>query len=123
MKARLTGNSRAGLFLFLAIYACALAALLPMLSLWLDEIYDLMVARMAHLADVLDYVPHVSGNVPLNYVVQFGSVHLLGFSAFAGRLPSAISSIMACAGVFVLARKLGIRWQSGPLRPLWQPTQ
>jgi len=110
MKARLTGNSRAGLFLFLAVYACALAALLPVLSLWLDEIYDLMVARMDHLADVLAYVPHVSGNVPLNYVVQFGSVHLLGFSAFTGRLPSAISSVIACAGIFVLARKLGFRW-------------
>jgi 4-amino-4-deoxy-L-arabinose transferase-like glycosyltransferase len=110
MKARLTGNSRAGLFLFLAVYACALAALLPVLSLWLDEIYDLIVARMAHISDVLAYVPHVSGNVPLNYVVQFASVHLLGFSAFTGRLPSAISSVVACTGVFVLARKLRLRW-------------
>lgn len=110
MKARLTGNSRAGLFLFLAIYACALAALLPVLSLWLDEIYDLIVARMDHLADVLAYVPHVSGNVPLNYVIQFGSVHLLGFSAFTGRLPSAISSVIACAGVLVLAMRMGLRW-------------
>ena len=110
MKARLTSNSRAGLFLFLAVYACALAALLPVLSLWLDEIYDLIVARMDRLADVLDYVPHVSGNVPLNYVVQFASVHLLGFSAFTGRLPSAISSVMACAGVFVLAKRMGLRW-------------
>jgi Dolichyl-phosphate-mannose-protein mannosyltransferase len=109
MKARLTGNSRAGLFLFLAVYSCALAVLLPVLSLWLDEIYDLIVARMDRLADVLDYVPHVSGNVPLNYVVQFASVHLLGFSAFTGRLPSSISSVMACAGIFVLARKLGFR--------------
>ncbi len=110
MKARLTGNSRAGLFLFLAVYACVLAALLPILSLWLDEIYDLIVARMNSLADVLAYVPHVSGNVPLNYLIQFGSVHLLGFSAFTGRLPSAISSVAACAGIFVLARKLGLRW-------------
>jgi uncharacterized membrane protein len=110
MKARLTGNSRAGLFLFLTVYACALAALLPVLSLWLDEIYDLIVARMDRLADVLDYVPHVSGNVPLNYVVQFASVHLLGFWAFTGRLPSAISSVMACAGVFVLAKKMSLRW-------------
>jgi uncharacterized membrane protein len=110
MKARLTGNSRAGLFLFLAVYSCALAALLPVLSLWLDEIYDLIVARMDRLADLLDYVPHVSGNVPLNYVIQFASVHLLGFSAFTGRLPSAISSVVACAGVFVLAKRMGLRW-------------
>jgi uncharacterized membrane protein len=109
MKARLTGNSRAGLFLFLGIYACALATLLPVLSLWLDEIYDLIVARMDRLADVMAYVPHVSGNVPLNYVVQFASVHLLGFSAFTGRLPSAISSVMACAGVFVLAKRMALR--------------
>lgn len=109
MKARLTGNSRAGLFLFLAVYACALAALLPVLSLWLDEIYDLIVARMERLADVLAYVPHVSGNVPLNYLVQFASVHLLGFSAFTGRLPSAISSVAACAGVFLLAQRMGLR--------------
>jgi uncharacterized membrane protein len=109
MKARLTGNSRAGLFLFLGVYSCLLVALLPGLSLWLDEIYDLIVARMNNLADVLAYVPHVSGNVPLNYVVQFVSVHLLGFSAFTGRLPSAISSVMACAGVFVLAKRMGLR--------------
>ena len=109
MKARLTGNSRAGLFLLLAVYACALATLLPVLSLWLDEIYDLIVARMDRLADVLDYVPHVSGNVPLNYVIQFASVHLLGFSPFTGRLPSAISSVVACAGVFVLAKRMGLR--------------
>ncbi len=109
MKARLTGNSRAGLFLFLAVYACALAALLPVLSLWLDEIFDLIVARMDRLVDVLAYVPRVSGNVPLNYVIQFASVHLLGFSAFTGRLPSAISSVMACAGVFLLAKRMGLR--------------
>src|SRR5690242_16169053 len=65
---------------------------------------------MDHLADVLAYVPHVSGNVPIYYVFQFGSVHLLGFSAFSGRLPSAISSVAACAGVFFLARRLGLRW-------------
>src|ERR1700732_3800645 len=109
MKARLTGNSRAGLSFFLGFYACALGARLPVLSLWLHEIYCLIVARMERLADVLDYVPHVSGNVPLNYVVQFASVHLLGFSSFTGRLPSAISSVVACAGVFVLARKMGFR--------------
>jgi uncharacterized membrane protein len=110
MKARLTGNSRAGLFLFLAVYACVLTTLLPVLSLWLDEIYDLIVVRMDRLADLLDYVPHVSGNVPLNYVIQFGIVHLLGFSAFTGRLPSAISSVIACAGVFILAKRMGLRW-------------
>ena len=110
MRARFAGNSRAGLFLFLGAYACILAALLPVLSLWLDEIYDLIVARMASLGDVLAYVPHVSGNVPLNYIVQFGAVNLLGSPLWAGRLPSAIFSVAACGGVYVLARRSGLRW-------------
>ena len=83
---------------------------LPVLSLWLDEIYDLIVARMASLGDVLAYVPHVSGNVPLNYIIQFAAVNLLGSPVWAGRLPSAIFSVAACGGVYVLAKKSGLRW-------------
>jgi 4-amino-4-deoxy-L-arabinose transferase-like glycosyltransferase len=109
MRARFASNSRTGLFLFLAVYAGCLAVLLPVLSLWLDEIYDLIVARMDSLTDLLAYVPHISGNVPLHYMIQFASVHLLGSPAFSGRLPSAISSVAACAGVFVLARRMSLR--------------
>jgi uncharacterized membrane protein len=110
MRARFAGNSRAGLFLFLGAYACVLAALLPVLSLRLDEIYDLIVARMASLGDVLAYVPHVSGNVPLNYILQFWAMSLLRSPVWAGRLPSAIFSVAACGGVYVLAKKSGLRW-------------
>jgi uncharacterized membrane protein len=115
MKARFAVNSRAGLLLFLAVYACLLTVLLPALSLWLDEIYDLIVARMASVSDLLAYVPHISGNVPLNYLLQFWSVHLLGPSAFAGRLPSAVFSVAACGGIYDLARRLDLRW---PLLPV-----
>lgn len=110
MKARFADRQRAGLFLFLAAYACVLAGLLPLLSLWLDEIYDLIVARMDSLSELLAYVPHVSGQAPLHYMMQFWSVHLLGAPAVSGRLPSVISSLAACVGIFFLARKLGLRW-------------
>jgi hypothetical protein len=109
MKARFAADSRAGLFLFLAGYAAALAALLPVLSLWLDEIYDLIVTRMGGIGAILGYVPHVSGNVPLNYIVQYAAVSLVGSPVWGGRLPSALASVAACAGVFVLARDLGLR--------------
>lgn len=109
MEARFADRQRAGLFLFLVAYASLLAALLPVLSLWLDEIYDLIVARMDSLAELLAYVPHVSGQAPLHYVMQFWSVHHLGSPAVSGRLPSAISSLAACAGIFFLARRLGLR--------------
>ena len=65
---------------------------------------------MATLRELLAYVPHIPGNVPLNYIAQFWSVHALGYSTFSGRLPSAIFSVLACAGVFTLARRMEIRW-------------
>ena len=51
-----------------------------------------------------------SGNAPLNYIVQFWTVHVLGYSPFTGRLPEAIFSLASCAGIYVLARRLGLRW-------------
>ena len=110
MKARFADHPRAGLFLFLAVYACVLAGLLPVLSLWLDEIMDLMVVRSAGMRELLAGVAVNSGNAPLNYIIQFWTVHVLGYSPFAGRLPEAIFSLASCAGIYVLARRLGLRW-------------
>jgi len=110
MKARFADHPRTGLFLFLAVYACALIALLPVLSLWLDEIMDLMVVRSAGMRELLAGVAVNSGNAPLNYIIQFWTVHVLGYSTFAGRLPEAIFSVVSCAGVYALARRLELRW-------------
>ena len=110
MKARFADHPRTGLFLFLAVYACVLVALLPVLSLWLDEIMDLMVVRSAGMRELLAGVAVNSGNAPLNYIIQFWTVHVLGYSAFAGRLPEAIFSLASCAGIYVLARRLRLRW-------------
>ena len=110
MKARFADHPRTGLFLFLAVYACVLVALLPVLSLWLDEIMDLMVVRSAGMRELLAGVAVNSGNAPLNYIIQFWAVHALGYSAFVGRLPEAIFSLASCAGIYVLARRLRLRW-------------
>ncbi len=110
MKARFADHPRTGLFVFLAAYACVLVALLPVLSLWLDEIMDLMVVRSAGMRELLDGVAVNSGNAPLNYIIQFWTVHALGYSAFVGRLPEAIFSLASCAGIYVLARRLHLRW-------------
>ena len=110
MKARFADHPRTGLFLFLAVYACVLAGLLPVLSLWLDEIMDLMVVRSAGMRELLAGVAVNSGNAPLNYIIQFWAVHALGYSAFVGRLPEAIFSLASCGGIYVLARRLRLRW-------------
>jgi uncharacterized membrane protein len=110
MKARFADHPRAGLFLFLAAYACVLVGLLPVLSLWLDEIMDLMVVRRAGMQELLAGVAVNSGNAPLNYIIQFWAVHALGYSAFVGRLPEAIFSLVSCVGVYALARRLELRW-------------
>ncbi len=110
MKARFADHSRTGFFLFLAVYAGVLLALLPVLSLWLDEIMDLMVVRSAGMRELLAGVAVNSGNAPLNYIVQFWAVHAFGYSAFVGRLPEAIFSLASCAGIYVLARRLRLRW-------------
>lgn len=107
-QARSASVSRAGLFTFLIAYAAGLAALLPVLSLWLDEIYDLRAARLS-LGALLEYVSTVPGNVPLPYLAQFLSVHTLGYTAFTGRLPSAIASLLAAWGIYVLARRMRLQ--------------
>jgi uncharacterized membrane protein len=110
MKARFADHPRTGLFLFLAVYACVLVALLPVLSLWLDEIMDLMVVRRAGMRELLAGVAVNSGNAPLNYIIQYWTAQVLGYSAFAGRLPEAIFSLESCVGIYVLASRLRLRW-------------
>ncbi len=115
MKARFAGHPRTGLSLFLAVYACVLVALLPVLSLWLDEIMDLMVVRSAGMRELLAGVAVNSGNAPLNYIIQFWTVHALGYSAFVGRLPESIFSLVSCLGIYILARRLRLRWPVLPV--------
>jgi hypothetical protein len=102
-------NSQRGYLLFLSFYSICLLTLSSRSSLWLDEILDLIGARMDSAAAVVLYAPRNSAGVPLGYLAQFATVKLLGYSAFAGRLPCAIFSVVSCAGIFVLARRLRLK--------------
>jgi uncharacterized membrane protein len=102
-------ESRQALALFLAVYAACLLSLLSKLPLWLDEIVDLKGIRDHDLAHMIAWVPANAGGVPLGYLTRFWTLHLLGYSVFSARLPSAVCSLAACAGVFVLARLFNLR--------------
>jgi len=98
------------LAVFLATYGACLAALLPRLSLWLDEVLDLIGARKETLQQVWEYAARNAGGVPLGYFYAFLSIRTFGYSVSAGRLPSLVASLAACAGIFLLARRLGMRY-------------
>ena len=84
--------------------------MLSRLSLWLDEILDLIGVRFYDLPRLIEYVPTNSGAVPLGYLAQAASVRALGYSAFSGRLPSAIFSVLGAVGILLLARRFALRW-------------
>ena len=95
---------------FLALYSICLLSLVPRLSLWLDEILDLIGVRFYDLPRLIRYIPTNSGGVPLGYLAQVASVRIFGFSTFSGRLPSAVFSILGAIGIALLARRFGLRW-------------
>ena len=96
------------LYVFLVVYAIALACLLSRLPLWTDELLTLYAARSPNPAAVLSQIRGLVGTAPLAELLQWGSFKLFGVSAAAGRLPSAIASLLACAGVFSLARQASL---------------
>jgi len=97
------------LFLTLAVYALCLLLLLPHLSLWLDELLNIIGSTKPTLSSLIKYVPQNSGAAPLGYLVQRLSFQLIGVSEFSARLPSVVSSLAAAAGMFALAQRLGMR--------------
>ena len=101
---------------FSIAYTATLLWVLPKLSLWLDEIRDLIGVRSDGLGGVLEYAARkTAAGVPLGYAAQYLSVRLLGLSTFTGRLSSALFSVAACLGLAVLSRRLRI---THPLVPL-----
>ncbi|MGH9648208.1 MAG: glycosyltransferase family 39 protein, partial [Bryobacteraceae bacterium] len=102
-------RSRRGLYLFLVLYAATLILLIPVKPLWMDEIIDLNGVRNADLRGVLAFVPGNAGGVPLGYLVDFWMIRLFGYSVFVVRLPSVLFTLLACAGVYILARQTRLR--------------
>jgi 4-amino-4-deoxy-L-arabinose transferase-like glycosyltransferase len=98
-------RSRRVLYLFLGLYAATLILLIPAKPLWMDEIIDLNGVRNADLRGVLAFVPGNAGGVPLGYLADFWMIQLFGYSVFIVRLPSVLFTVLACAGVYILARQ------------------
>jgi uncharacterized membrane protein len=104
------------LFGFLLGYTGILFFVSPRLSLWLDEIRDLIGVRAGSIAALLQYTARkTAAGVPLGYAVQFLCGRMFGLSTFTGRLSSVLFSVAACVGLAVLGLRLKIRH---PLLPL-----
>ena len=93
----------------LAAYLGALLALTWALPLWLDELLQLLVTRDPDSASRLAEIHRTPGAVPLGYEVQRLAIHWLGYSVFTARFPSEVASVLALAGLLLLAREIGTR--------------
>ena len=103
------GPSRVAV-LFIALYAAITLALLPRLSLWLDEIIDLLGTQTHHVHEIVEYAASNPGGAPIWYLTQALTVGAMGFSAVSARLPACMASIASCVGMALLARRAGGRW-------------
>jgi hypothetical protein len=93
----------------LAVYAVVLLLLLPLQSLWLDELMEAVATRPNTLMGLLTgYALHSAGQSPLGSVEQWFSVHAFGFSNLTARLPAALSGILAIWGLLRLAKRTGV---------------
>ena len=103
-------RSRRVLYIFLALYAATLILLIPGKPLWIDEIVDLSGVRdVSEVHGVLAFVPLNAGGVPLGYLVDLWMIRIFGYSDFIVRLPSALFTVLTCAGVSILARQTRFR--------------
>ena len=84
----------------LGAYAALLLWALPQTPLWLDEIQQFGNTRNGSLGELMRWAQLNAGASPLPYLVQRLCVDLLGYSAFAARLPAALFSILSGA-IFV----------------------
>jgi mannosyltransferase len=102
---------RKALTIFLGVYALILVLLIPSKGLWMDEIIDLNGVRNASdVNGVLAFVPGNAGGVPLGYLLDSAMIRTFGYSIAAVRIPSVLFTVLACVGVFMLARQTGLRW-------------
>jgi uncharacterized membrane protein len=95
--------------LVIAGYAVLTLLLLPRLSLWLDELIDLLGTRGGGFHSIIEYASTNPGGAPIWYLSQGLATGLLGFSTFSARLPACIAGILSCAGLALLARRFGVK--------------
>jgi uncharacterized membrane protein len=95
--------------LVIAAYAVLTLVLLPRLSLWLDELIDLLGTQNSTFRSIIEYASTNPGGAPIWYLTQALATRALGFSAFSARFPAYIASVLSCCGVALLARRFGAR--------------
>ena len=92
------------------LYAAVLVVLLPVQSLWLDELIELLATRSHSISEVIrGYATHSAGQSPLGAVQQTFVLQLIGYSKTAARLPAAAASVLAVLGICILAKQAGVR--------------
>jgi hypothetical protein len=99
--------------IFIAAYSLCLLSLLGHLSLWVDEISQLMGTRSGTLSHLNIAIETGVGGVPLGWLTQIASIRLFGYSVESARLPSALFSIGCCFLIGRIARQLDL--QNGTL--------
>ncbi|HEV2201326.1 MAG TPA: hypothetical protein VGR73_16025 [Bryobacteraceae bacterium] len=97
-----------GLLIFLAIYFVCLVFLLPRQPLWLDEILTLIVTQKPDWPSFLASLRALP-SIPFEPLFRGIPIQLAGYSLFTARVSSAVFSVGACAGTFVLSNRLGLR--------------
>lgn len=93
----------------ISLYGLLLLNLLGHLSLWVDELLQLMGTRTGTMADLHRAIAANVGGVPLGWLTQIASIHLFGYSVESARLPSALFSIGSCLLIGLIAKQLDLR--------------
>ncbi len=95
------------LIVLLAPYSAVLVIIAQRLSLWVDEILQLLGTRDPEgISGLVRWAALNAGGVPGIYLVQAGIIRILGFSPLSARLPSVATSILACVGMYYLAKRV-----------------
>jgi hypothetical protein len=79
------------------------------IPLWLDEILTLIGSTQPSLAALIDYIRMVPGGTPLAFLPSRVTMAAFGNGLVASRLPSILASVATLPGVFLLARRFGLR--------------
>jgi 4-amino-4-deoxy-L-arabinose transferase-like glycosyltransferase len=81
--------------LTLLLYTMIVLSSLSWTPLWLDEVQQLGNTRHSSVGELMRWVQVNAGASPLPYLLQRAVVDVLGYSAFAIRLPAALCSILS----------------------------
>ncbi len=99
-------NARVAFAAFLVLYSACLIIASLHLSLWLDEVIQLIGTRDMPAGKLLHYIGHDPGQAPLGYFIQKACLFVFGFSKLSARLPSILFAVVACL-VFTRLSKPG----------------